>query len=148
VWPYLENAILHIIAGNRHENYPVAADLSQPGIVLNGFVSDVRAAYRQAAVVVAPLLASAGTNIKVLEAMAMGKAVVSTKAGVNGLGVAPGEDFILVETAQEMAAAIDSLFANPAARRRLEGKARARVENTYNWDSIAKDQSRLYRELL
>ena len=48
-------------------------------------------AYERAAVVVAPLVASAGTNIKILEAMAMGKAIVSTPAGVNGLDLAPGE---------------------------------------------------------
>ena len=86
---------LHIIAGTRHEQYAVAADLAQPGIELEGFVADVRPAYRRATLVVAPLVASAGTNIKVLEAMAMGKAVVSTPAGVNGMDLAPGQDFVL-----------------------------------------------------
>ncbi|MEO8368510.1 MAG: glycosyltransferase [Candidatus Solibacter sp.] len=147
VWPQLKDATLHIIAGNRHENYPVAADLTQPGITVNGFVSDVRPAYRQAAVVVAPLLASAGTNIKVLEAMAMGKAVVSTKAGVNGLDVVPGEDFVLVGTADEMAAAIAGLLSDPEARARLETAARSRVSQSYSWDTIAAAQSALYREL-
>ncbi|HEX4621278.1 MAG TPA: glycosyltransferase, partial [Myxococcaceae bacterium] len=109
VWPLLNHATLHIIAGTRHEQYPVAADLVQPGIQLEGFVGEVRPAYQRAALVVAPLVASAGTNIKVLEAMAMGKAVVSTPAGVNGLDLTPGEDFLLVHTAAEMAAAIESL---------------------------------------
>jgi hypothetical protein len=104
---------LHIIAGARHEQYAVAADLAQPGIALEGFVADVRPAYQRAALVVAPLVASAGTNIKVLEAMAMGKAVVSTPAGVNGLDLTPGEDFVLVRTAREMAAAIENLLAAP-----------------------------------
>ena len=97
---------------------------------------------------VAPLVASAGTNIKVLEAMAMGKAVVSTPAGVNGLDLTPGEDFLLVHTAKEMAAAIESLLADPAARARIETAARARVERDYSWDTIARAQSALYRELL
>ena len=139
---------LHIIAGARHEQYPVAADLAQPGIELEGFVADVRPAYQRAALVVAPLVASAGTNIKVLEAMAMGKAVVSTPAGVNGLDLTPGEDFVLVHTAQEMAAAIESLLADPADRARIEAAARARVERDYSWDAIARAQSALYRELL
>ena len=113
VWPLLRDVTLHIIAGARHEQYAVGADLAQPGIELEGFVADVRPAYQRATLVVAPLVASAGTNIKVLEAMAMGKAVVSTPAGVNGLDLTPGEDFVLVQTAQEMAAAIENAAGRP-----------------------------------
>ena len=78
----------------------------------------------------------------------MGKVVVSTPAGVNGLGPPPGEDSRLVHTAEEMAAAIERLLADPAARARIEAAARARVERDYGWDSIARRQSALYRELL
>jgi glycosyltransferase involved in cell wall biosynthesis len=148
VWPLLHDATLHIIAGARHEQYAVLSDLAQPGIVVEGFVADVRPAYQRAALVVAPLVASAGTNIKVLEAMAMGKTVVSTPAGVNGLDLIPGQDFVLVHTAQEMAAAIENLLAAPAERARIEAAARARVERDYGWDTIARSQSALYRELL
>jgi GT2 family glycosyltransferase/glycosyltransferase involved in cell wall biosynthesis len=148
VWPLLHDATLDIIAGARHQQYAVAADLAQPGITVEGFVADVRPAYRRAALVVAPLTASAGTNIKVLEAMAMGKTVVSTPAGVNGLDLVPGEDFVLVHTAREMAAAIEKLLAAPDERTRIETAARARVERDYSWDTIARAQSALYRELL
>jgi len=98
--------------------------------------------------VVAPLVASAGTNIKVLEAMAMGKCVVSTPAGVNGLDLTAGEDFVLVQTAREMADAIERLLAAPAGRAPIEVAARSRVERDYSWDSIARAQAALYRELL
>jgi glycosyltransferase involved in cell wall biosynthesis len=148
VWPLLRDVTLHIIAGSRHKQYAVAADLGQPGIVLEGFVADVRPAYERAALVVAPLVASAGTNIKILEAMAMGKAVVSTPAGVNGLDLAPGDDFMLVHTAQEMAAAIENLLEAPFDRGHIEKAARARVERDYSWDTIARAQSELYRALI
>ena len=148
VWPLLRDATLHIIAGARHEQYAVLSDLAQPGITVEGFVADVRPAYQRAALVVAPLVASAGTNIKVLEAMAMGKTVVSTPAGVNGLDLIPGQDFVLVHTAREMAAAIENLLAAPAERARIEAAARARVERDFGWDTIARSQSALYRELL
>ena len=148
VWPLLRDVTFHIIAGARHEQYAVDADLAQTGIELEGFVADVRPAYRRATLVVAPLVASAGTNIKILEAMGMGKAVVSTPAGVNGLDLAPGEDFVLVQTAQEMAAAIEKLLAAPADRARIEAAARTRVERDYSWDTIGRAQSALYRELL
>jgi glycosyltransferase involved in cell wall biosynthesis len=147
VWPLLHDVTLHIIAGARHEQYAVAANLGQPGISLEGYVADVRPAYRRAALVVAPLVASAGTNIKVLEAMAMGKVLVSTPAGVNGLDLKPGDDFVLVRTAQEMAAAIVGLLASAEECARIEASARARVERDYSWDNIARAQADLYREL-
>ena len=148
VWPLLRDATLHIIAGARHEQYAVDADLAQPGIELEGFVADVRPAYQRAALVVAPLVASAGTNIKILEAMAMGKAVVSTPAGVNGLDLTPGEDFVLVQTAAEMAAAIEKLLDDPADRARIEAPpALAWNAITAGTQSPA-SQSALYRDLL
>jgi len=113
---------------------------------VSGFVSEVRPAYARAAPVLAPLPASAGTNIKILEAMAMGKAIVSTPAGVNGLDVAPGEDFVLVRDDAEMARAIERLLATPSEIQRLEAAARRRAE-LYGWDRIARRQAELYREL-
>jgi glycosyltransferase involved in cell wall biosynthesis len=162
VWPLLDHATLHIIAGAKHEYYlnhyrdRVSVDLSGAltgdragaGIEVSGFVSDVRGAYQRAAVVVAPLVASAGTNIKVLEAMAMGRAVVSTPAGVNGLDLAPGDDFLVARTATEMAAAIERLLSDPGERRRIEAGARRRVEREFGWDTIARRQARLYRDLI
>ena len=154
VWPLLRGATLHIIAGARPEYFlaryreRVKLRLSLPGIELEGFVADVRPAYERAAVVVAPLVASAGTNIKILEAMAMGKAIVSTPAGVNGLDLVPGDDFLLAHGAAEMAAHIETLFADPPARRRIESAARARVERDFGWDAIARRQSALYRQLI
>jgi glycosyltransferase involved in cell wall biosynthesis len=147
VWPNLRDTTLHIIAGARHDQWPLAADLSQPGIELEGFVGDVRPAYQRAALVIAPLTASAGTNIKILEAVAMGKVVVSTPAGVNGLDLTPGVDFVLVNSAEEMAAAINLLLAEPAMRAPLEAAARARVERDFGWDEIARRQAALYREI-
>jgi polysaccharide biosynthesis protein PslH len=152
VWPRLTGAKLHLIAGGRHEYHldrsQVRLDLDQPGIAVEGFVSDVRPAYARAAVVIAPLRASAGTNIKILEAMAMGRAIVSTSAGVNGLDLAPGKDFLLAESAVEFARCIETLLSDPAECARLGVAARRSVERQYNWDSIAHAQTELYRELL
>jgi GT2 family glycosyltransferase/glycosyltransferase involved in cell wall biosynthesis len=145
VFPLLHDISLHIVAGARHEQFRVDTDLARPGVELEGFVSDVRPAYERAALVIAPLVASAGTNIKILEAMAMGKCVVSTPAGVNGLDLRPGADFVLVHTAAEMAAEIECLLADSAARSAIEAAARARVERDFGWDAIARAQSRLYR---
>ena len=126
----------------------IKVDLSQPGLEVEDFVSDVRPAYERAAIVVAPLLASAGTNIKIMEAMAMGKAIVSTPAGVNGLDVDPGKDVIVATTGAEMSQAILELFENPAKRHSLGRQARCTVERGFDWDVIARKQKHLYEELI
>lgn len=155
VWPRLDalKPKLHIIAGNRPEYFleryrdQAAPNLSQPGIELESFVSDVRPAYRRAMVVVAPLLASAGTNIKIMEAMAMGKAIVSTPGGVNGLDIEPGNQVVVTESPERMAAAIKVLLADPKQRMELEGRARRGAQRDYNWDDIARRQDALYQSL-
>jgi len=156
VWPQLRRhgATLHIIAGARSQYYldrcrsRIKIDLSQPGLEVEDFVSDVRPAYERAAIVVAPLVASAGTNIKIMEAMAMGKAIVSTPAGINGLDLDPGKDVIITNSAAAMLEAILELFENPAKRQSLEQQARRRAENEFDWDMIARKQKLLYEELI
>jgi glycosyltransferase involved in cell wall biosynthesis len=155
VWPQLRTrgATLHIIAGARSEYYlerhrdRVNLELAQPGLEVQDFVADVRPAYHSAAVVIAPLLASAGTNIKIMEAMAMGKAVVSTPAGINGLDLCPGKDVIVAGTGASISQAILDLFENPVKRHSLERQARQTVESYFDWDAIARKQKLLYEEL-
>jgi GT2 family glycosyltransferase/glycosyltransferase involved in cell wall biosynthesis len=149
VWPLLQeySPTLHIIAGTRHGEYAAGLKLDQPGIEVEGFVADVRAAYRRATVVIAPLLASAGTNIKIMEAMAMGKAIVSTSGGVNGLSITPGTDVEVTDSGEAMARSIDGLLTDPIRRRAMEKQARRSAEERYDWDAIARVQSELYRRL-
>lgn len=144
VWPRLDRVTLHVIAGLRHQRF---WDLQHPGVEVEGFVSDVRPAYRRAALVIAPLVASAGTNIKVLEAMAMGRAVVSTEAGIHGLDLERGTDVIVANSGVEMADAIGRLLENPGERVAIEQHARRTVERSFGWDAIAEKQAALYREL-
>jgi glycosyltransferase involved in cell wall biosynthesis len=126
----------------------VAFTLDGPGLVVEDFVADVRPAYLQASVVIAPLLASAGTNIKILEAMAMGKAIVSTSAGVNGLDLEPGVDVVVENDPERMATTILQLLDDKEARDRIGRQARATVEARFNWDWIAAEQSAMYRQLI
>jgi GT2 family glycosyltransferase/glycosyltransferase involved in cell wall biosynthesis len=155
VWPCLQplQPRLHIIAGLRHQYYlthyknRARVDLAQPGIEVEDFVADVRPAYQRAAVVIAPLVASAGTNIKIMEAMAMGKAIISTPAGVNGLDLTPDRDVVLAESAAQFAAAIQDLLENPEKRRALEAAAHATVQRDFDWDAIAARQRELYQSL-
>jgi glycosyltransferase involved in cell wall biosynthesis len=145
VFPKLESVTLHVIAGQRHQRF---WDLQHPHVEVEGFVADVRPAYERATLVIAPLVASAGTNIKILEAMAMGKAIVSTEAGINGLDLDRKADVIMANTAGDMAAAIKRLLDSLEERRMLGRKARQTAEGRYGWDAIAMEQKRLYSRLL
>jgi len=145
VFPRLRDVRLHIIAGQRHERF---WDLRHPGVEVEGFVADVRPAYRRASVVVAPLVVSAGTNIKIMEAMAMGKAIVSTRAGIHGLDLRSGVDLIVCEAPEEMAAAISALLDSAERRAALERQARRTAEERFGWDAIAGEQEKLYESLL
>ncbi len=155
VWPRLAHCSprLHIIAGPGYRSYlahyrdRVEIELDQPGVEVEGFVADVRPAYRRAAVVIAPLVVSAGTNIKVLEALAMGRAVVSTPAGIHGLDLEPGREVLVAGDDAALASAITTLFENEHTRRALEHAGRAAVESRYNWDRIADQQRELYETL-
>jgi len=156
VWPQLQalGITLHIIAGARPQYYldryqdRVLIDLKLPGLEVEDFVADVRPAYQRAAIVIAPLLASAGTNIKIMEAMGMGKAIVSTPAGVNGLDLQAGKEVIIASTGAQMAQAIRDLLDNPAKRESIERQARMTVERRFDWDVIAAQQKRMYEELI
>jgi glycosyltransferase involved in cell wall biosynthesis len=156
-WPVLDplKPLLHVIAGSRPEYFleryadRIQLDIHQPRVELEAFVADVRPAYERATVVVAPLLASAGTNIKIMEAMAMGKAIVSTPAGINGLSeLENGRDVIVVNTGEEMAYAIAGLFDDPDTRRSIEHQARRTAVERYDWAVIAREQKKLYESLL
>src|SRR5262249_20688066 len=145
VFSRLNDVKLHVIAGLRYERF---WDLQHLGVEVEGFVSDVRTAYRRAAIVIAPLVASAGTNIKIMEAMAMGKAIVSTEAGIHGLNLDRRRDVVVTDSPEEMADAITHLLENRQDRITLELHARATVERIYGWDAIATEQVDLYRSLL
>ncbi|HYO84789.1 MAG TPA: glycosyltransferase family 4 protein, partial [Bryobacteraceae bacterium] len=157
IWPRLDtNGIkLHVIAGSKHEYFynlhreRLSFTLAYPGLMLEGFVSDVRGAYRRAEIVIAPLLASAGTNIKIMEAMAMGKAIVSTSGGVNGLDeLSPGSDILVHDDPESFANAVGMLQADPGERRRIEERARRTAEAVYGWNAIAARQDLLYQSLM
>jgi glycosyltransferase involved in cell wall biosynthesis len=104
-------------------------------ILVHGFVPDVRPYYHEAAAVVVPLLNGGGTRLKILEAAASGKAVVSTPLGAEGLRFQPGKDILLADSAEEFAATVVRVCRDASLRERLGQHARG-VAESYNWDAI------------
>ena len=117
------------------------------GVDLHAFVEDVRPLYESASIVVVPLPISAGTNIKVLEALAMGRPIVSTQPGCAGLGLDPGQSVLVADDAAGFAHAVLRLLENPELRRRLAAAGRRCVEERYDWDTLAQKQLALFEEL-
>jgi sugar transferase (PEP-CTERM/EpsH1 system associated) len=106
------------------------------GVRVTGGVSDLAPFYEEAAVVIVPLRAGGGTRLKILEAMAWGRAVVSTHAGCEGLDVIDGEHLLIADEPDRFAAHIAALFDDVPAREALAARARAFVETHHDWDTI------------
>ncbi len=96
---------------------------------------------------VVPTLESAGTNVKVLEAMAMGRAVISTSSGCAGLGAEHGVNIWIADTAEEFAAGIEKLLEDSTLRARIAAAGRNHVEKRFDWRPIGLRQRALLREL-
>jgi sugar transferase (PEP-CTERM/EpsH1 system associated) len=112
----------------------VQALARQDGVVVTGRVADVRPYLRYAAVVVAPLRIQRGVQNKVLEAMAMGRAVVVSAACAGAIDARPGVEFEVADSADEFAAKVTELL--PSYRREALGRAaRERVLAQYDWQA-------------
>lgn len=109
-----------------------------------GLVDDIRPAVAHAGVYVVPLRIGGGTRLKILDAMAMGKAVVSTSVGCEGLQVRSGEDLLIADGAEEFAQAVLRVMKHPELARRLGAAGRACVERNYRWSAIAQRMEAVY----
>src|SRR3954469_10057353 len=111
----------------------------EPRVAVPGRVDDVRPFMRDAAVYIVPLRIGGGTRLKIFEAMAMSKAVVSTTIGAEGLPVVNGRDLDLGDDPARFAHAVVRLMRDEGARRALETAARALVVEKYDWSAVALD---------
>jgi sugar transferase (PEP-CTERM/EpsH1 system associated) len=137
------DAVLTIVG--RAPTAPVRRLAEAAGVVITGRVDDVRPPMASAAVYVVPLRIGGGTRLKIFEAMAMGKAVVSTTVGAEGLPVRSGEHLLIADEPDTFASAVVRLMRDVEERHRLESAARRLVLERYDWRVAA---SRLEDALL
>jgi len=129
---------VHVVGRRLPEDQ--ARELQQtPGVVFVGEVADVRDSYRTASIVVVPLRIGGGSRLKILEAMAAGKAIVSTSIGAEGLHVTKDEHLLIADTVPEFSDSIERLRHDVELRRTLGAAGRRLVETRYSWDRLAKD---------
>jgi sugar transferase (PEP-CTERM/EpsH1 system associated) len=104
--------------------------------IITGFVDDVRSYVAEASVFVVPLRIGSGTRLKILEAMSMGKPIVSTSIGCEGLEVTNGENIVIADEPALFANQVIKLLQDPVLRKKLGSAARRTVEEKYTWDKI------------
>jgi glycosyltransferase involved in cell wall biosynthesis len=106
------------------------------GVTVTGSVPDVRPYIERAAAFVVPIRIGGGTRLKIYEAMAMGRAVVSTAVGAEGLPVRDGVDAVLADAPDAFADAVVALLTDPARAEAVGREAAAMVRARYGWDAV------------
>jgi len=114
------------------------------GVELTGYVEDVRPFMRDAAGHIVPLRVGGGTRLKILNSWAMGKPVVSTSIGCEGLAAVDEENILIRDDPPEFARAMLRVLGDPHLRHRLGERGRATVERLYSWDVIGRDMIDTY----
>jgi len=120
-------------------------DLASDRITVTGTVDDVRPYYHEAFSVVVPLRVGGGTRLKILEAMAAGVPVISTRLGAEGIAAEDRKQILLADTPADMAAAVRSLLTEPGLVSSLRDSARSLVETNYDWRVLGAKLAELYR---
>lgn len=146
IWPSIltafPNARFQIVGRNPH---PRVQRLKNASVEVTGMVPSVTDYLRSATVVVVPLRIGGGTRLKIFEAMAMGKALVSTSIGAEGLDVKHGRDLMLSDNPASFSASVQQLLREPDLRHSYE-KAAATLAARYDWSEITSAFANVLRD--
>ena len=154
-WYPNEDAILHFVAETlplvrrerpdvtltvvgRRPSRKLRTAVEQAGVIVTGTVDDVRPYLAEAELYVVPLRVGGGTRLKIFEALAAGKAVLSTRIGAEGLDVEDGRHLALADGPEAFSRAVISLLADPGRRRALAEAGRDMVQARFSWARVTK----------
>jgi glycosyltransferase involved in cell wall biosynthesis len=113
---------------------------------MTGMIDDIRDTVASAAVYVVPLRVGGGTRLKILDALAMGKAIVTTSVGCEGLDVVHGEHLLVADEPEDFARAVLRVLADPDLARALGERGRRLVQERYEWSVIASGMEAAYAQ--
>lgn len=128
------SATFSIVGRNPSASLTDAA--REAAATVTGTLDDIRPAIAEASLCVVPLRAGSGTRLKIFEALSMGKAVVSTTVGAEGLEITSGEHFVAADGVEAFADAVGALLTNDERRRRIAAAGRRLVEERYSWAQV------------
>ncbi len=150
IWPWIRareaRATLQLIGRNADADR--ARYSATPGVSPLGYVSDIRPMLAAARCCVVPIRIGGGTRLKILDAWAMGKAVVSTSIGCEGLDAVDGENILVRDTPDAFAGAVVEVLRDGTLRSRLERNARRTAIETYSWSVVGLRLRAAYNGLL
>lgn len=126
---------------------PEVEQLAGHGVHVTGRVEDVGPYYQRSSVCIVPLRAGSGARLKIYEAMAFGRPVVSTSIGCEGPHVIDGEHLLIADTPEEFAHKTVCLLTDAPLRQRIVNKARQFVVENYDWDVLARQLTHIYTEV-
>jgi glycosyltransferase involved in cell wall biosynthesis len=149
IWPLIRRALpqakLWIVGRNPTPEILKLAHQSQ--VTVTGNIEDIRDAFNQASVLLAPIRNGRGTKYKVLEAMASEVPVVTTKLGIEGIDAQNGQSVLVAESAQNLAKKTIQVLTNARLAKRLAAKAKKLVYDQYNWQIISLQLDKIYQQL-
>ncbi len=147
VWPLVKrrvSGVRFIAIGQRPSPLLMEVVAKDGSVEAPGFVQDVRPWVERAAVYVVPLRVGGGTKLKVLDAMAQGKAIVCTTLGAEGIEVKDAEEMLIADSAHDFAERIVQLLGAADERLRLGRAAREKVEERYSWGILGRRLAEVY----
>lgn len=149
IWPLIKNKIpeckLWIVG--RHPTREIKDLGKDTDVVVDEGIEDIRQAYAGASVLLAPIRSGRGTKYKILEAMASGTPVVATKLGIEGIKARDGEQVLIGETSQELAAKTAESLQNKIKSQKLARSAKKLILKQYSWKKISSELDNIYQEL-
>jgi polysaccharide biosynthesis protein PslH len=151
IWPLIRQqvpAVKFFAVGQDPPKDLLALAARDNQVVVTGYVNDIRPLVRDAAVYVVPLRVGGGTRLKVLDAMAMGKAMVSTSIGCEGLEVVPDEHLLVADRPERFAERTVVLLKDRERRLALGRAARDLVERRYSWGRVGQHLMQAYHRAM
>jgi len=129
----------------KYPDSPAVQEIARhPEIVLAGLVDDIRPYVDSAMAYIVPLRIGGGTRLKILDALAMSKPIVSTTVGCEGLDVEHGKTIVVADTPDDFAAAVAKALSNPDWAQQIGEEGRRLVERKYDWAAVAQGLMRVY----
>lgn len=149
VWPELHRKLPRLklyLAGREMPDW--LRHLSLPNVVVMGEVDNAHQFISSKSISIAPLLSGSGIRIKIIESMALGKAVVATSVGAEGINYTDGKDLLIADTAAEFVGIIEKLYLDPDYCQSVGRQARLLIEEQYQTTKIIAKLQQFYREIL
>jgi glycosyltransferase involved in cell wall biosynthesis len=150
IWPLVKkgfpSATLTIVGADPPQAVTTLAS-DDPNVTVTGFVDDVRPYYESADIYVCPMRDGGGTRLKILDSLAMKKALVSTTMGCEGVEVTPERNVLLADTPEQFLAQIERILTDSSLRNSLGEEGRRLIEHRYSWHVIGRKLDQVYESL-